>query len=242
MQIKVLHLYYDLLNLYGEYGNVNILVSHLEDQGCDVILDKKTMGDSFDLNYYDFIYCGSGIESHIKMALEDLKNHKDELIQYINNNKVALFTGSSLEMLGKSIAESDSKVDGLGVFDYEVQRLKDRKTDDVIFSSEVFEKEVVGFINKQANIINNENHLFTIKFGIGENEDKKYEGAYKNNLFATYVIGPLLVRNPHVLKIFVEKIIHSVDANYEIKTIDYKNEEDGYNLVLNELSARITHK
>ncbi len=238
MKVSILHLYYDLLNLYGEYGNVNVLANHLKDQGIDVFEDKKTLGDSFNLNDYDFIYCGSGIESHIKMALEDLKNHKDELIEYVNKNKVALFTGSSLEMLGKSIVDGDNKIEGLGIFDYEVQRLKDRKTGDVIVNSEVFGREVVGFINKQANLVNNSNHLFTVKFGIGEDESNQHEGAYKNNLFVTYVIGPLLVRNPHVLGFFINKIIHSVDNGFEIKKIDYENELKGYELVLKELSAR----
>lgn len=238
MKVKILHLYYDLLNLYGEYGNINILCAHLKDQGADVELDKKTIGDSFNLNDYDFIYCGCGTENHLKMALEDLKNHKAELLEYVNNNKVALFTGSSLEMLGKAIIDGEDSEEAIGVFDYEVQRLKDRKTDDVILNSEVFGKEVVGFINKQSNLKNNTNHLFNVKFGIGEDETKQYEGAYKNNLYATYVIGPILVRNPHVLKIFVEKIIHSKDAGFEIKDIDYKNEQEGYELVLKELSAR----
>lgn len=238
MKIRLLHLYYDLLNLYGEYGNINILIAHLKDQGVEVILDKKTIGDIFNLNDYDFIYCGCGTENHMQMALEDLKSHKDELTKYVSDNKVALFTGSSLEMLGKEIDCEEDKVEALGVFDYEVQRLKDRKTDDVIFNSDVFGKEVVGFINKQANIINNSNHLFSVRFGIGEDETKQFEGAYKNNMFATYVIGPLLVRNPHVLKFFIEKIIHSIDNNFEIKDIEYKNEEDGYELVLKELSNR----
>ena len=127
MKVKILHLYYDLLNLYGEYGNINILCAHLKDQGIEVELDKKTIGDSFNINDYDFIYCGCGTENHIKMALEDLKNHKTELLEYVNNNKVALFTGSSLEMLGKAITEGENEIDALGIFNYEVKRLKDRK-------------------------------------------------------------------------------------------------------------------
>lgn len=60
--MKILHLYYDLMNLYGEYGNVVVLVKHLEDQGEEVIVDKKTIGDQIDFTQYDFIYCGSGTE------------------------------------------------------------------------------------------------------------------------------------------------------------------------------------
>ena len=56
--MKILHLYYDLMNLYGEYGNVVVLAKHLEDQGEEVIVDKKTIGDQIDFTQYDFIYCG----------------------------------------------------------------------------------------------------------------------------------------------------------------------------------------
>ena len=58
MKAKLLHLYYDLLNLYGEYGNVLIMKKHLEDQGFEVELDKKTVGDAIDFSEYDFVYMG----------------------------------------------------------------------------------------------------------------------------------------------------------------------------------------
>ena len=45
MQVKLLHLYYDIMNLYGDYGNVVVLKKYLEDQGASVILDKKTDGE-----------------------------------------------------------------------------------------------------------------------------------------------------------------------------------------------------
>ena len=103
MKIKILHLYYDLLNLYGEYGNINILKKHIEDQKVEVIVEKKTIGDEFNLQDYDFIYCGSGTASHLLVALEDFIKHKQELLDYISLHKYALFTGNSFEMLGKII-------------------------------------------------------------------------------------------------------------------------------------------
>ena len=54
MKAKLLHLYYDLLNIYGEYGNVLIMKKHLEDQGFEVELDKKTVDDAIDFSEYDF--------------------------------------------------------------------------------------------------------------------------------------------------------------------------------------------
>ena len=45
MEIRVLHWYYDIMNLYGEYGNVKILEKHLKDQGLKVVVDKKTVNE-----------------------------------------------------------------------------------------------------------------------------------------------------------------------------------------------------
>lgn len=105
MIIKVLHLYHDLMNLYGEYGNIAVLCRYLEDAGIEVQLDKVSVDDSFNITDYNFVYCGAGTERNQKVALADLISHKDELKTYIKNNGTALFTGNSLEMLGKSICD-----------------------------------------------------------------------------------------------------------------------------------------
>ncbi len=238
MKIKILHLYYDLLNLYGEYGNINILKQHLEDLGIQVAVDKKTINDDFNINTYDFVYCGSGLQSHMLIALEDLKKHKNELVEYIDDKKCALFTGNSIEMLGKEVctkSNDNQKVQGLNIFNYEVELLDDCKTGDVIYKSELLDNKIVGFIYRQANLKNNDNHLFDVEFGIGENEDNFHEGAYRNNLFATYVVGPILVRNPYFLKFIIKKIL---GKNYVDNNLEYKNEIDAYELVLKELENR----
>ena len=244
MEIKVLHLYYDLLNLYGEYGNISILVNHLKDQEIKVIVEKKTIGDNFNLNDYDFIYCGSGTERNIFVALEDFQKHRNELIDYIFSNKYGLFTGTSVEMLGKKLYKKSNGEEieiakPLDVFNYKCERLEERKTGDIIYSSKVFSKKIVGFINNQANVYSDEEPLFNVEFGISNNPNEKIEGACKNNFFATYVIGPIFVRNPAVLNYFVNGIINQKDNNFSFKNIQYDNEEAGYELVLKELSSQV---
>lgn len=238
MIIKILHMYYDLMNLYGEYGNIKILESHLKDAGVEVIVDKKTVGDNFKINDYDFIYIGSGTEKNQAVVLEDLKKHKNELKQYIESNKYALFTGNSFEMLGEKIENNVA----LNIFDFKVLRTKDRITSDVILSSKYFKNEVVGFINKMSNIINNHNPLFQVIFGIGENENNDYEGIKYKNLYGTYVSGPIFIRNPEFLKSIMLGICESKDKKFKCKVKSYKNEEEGYLLVLSELMKRKTEK
>ena len=240
MEIKILHLFYDLMNLYGEYGNINILVSRLEDQGVRVIVDKKSIGDEIDFDSYDFIYCGSGTEKNQLVALDYLKKYKTQLEKAIKDNKHMLFTGNSFEMFGNKLTQTDGDViELLGLIDFDVTNTKDRVTGDVILKGSVFGREAIGFINKESYIENYNDFLFDVIFGVGANKENTKEGIRKNNLFGTYVIGPVLIKNPDFLNYFVEEIIASKDNNFEFKDREYKNEEEGYKLVLEELKARI---
>ena len=146
--IKMLHLYYDIMNLYGDYGNIIILKKHLEDQGFEVLLDKKTIGEDVTIEDYDFIFIGSGTERNLDVVLNDIKKYEENLKEYIDKEKVILLTGNSFEMFGKSIDDKEA----LKIFDYETKREKDRTTSDVIYKSQFLENKVVGFVNKCTKI------------------------------------------------------------------------------------------
>ena len=45
MTIRIAHLYYDIMNLYGEIGNIKVLRYHLEEQGIKVIIDNLSIND-----------------------------------------------------------------------------------------------------------------------------------------------------------------------------------------------------
>ena len=235
MEIKILHWYYDIMNLYGEYGNIKILENHLKDQKLKVVVEKKTVKEDVKLDDYDFIYIGAGTEDNQMFVLQDMIKYKTQLKDYIDSEKVALFTGNSYEILGKSIDE----VEALGILDFETKRLKDRVTSDVIYKNKFLKKRVVGFVNKMTNIVHNLNPLFEVEFGIGENENKDIEGIKYKNLYGTHVSGPILVRNPEVLEMIVRMICMKKDRNIIYKRKEYKNEKDGYELVLNELKNRM---
>ena len=54
--MKLLHLYYDIMNLYGDYANVSAMKRILEKSGEQVTVDRLTLGDSVDFSQYDFVY------------------------------------------------------------------------------------------------------------------------------------------------------------------------------------------
>ena len=90
-KIKIAHLYYDLMNLYGENGNVRYLLDRLEKQNIDVSLYFLSIGDKIDFDKYDFYYMGTGSEENKLIVLEDIIKYKKQIKTAILNGKFFLF-------------------------------------------------------------------------------------------------------------------------------------------------------
>lgn len=232
--MKILHWYYDLMNLYGDYGNIVVLKKHLIDQGIDVILDKKTIGDVVNINEYDFIYIGSGTESKQELVRQDILQYQNDLKEYINNNKVLLASGNALELFGKTIDDKE----GLDIVDIKTMNTIDRYTGDVIVKNDEI-GELVGFINKCSIINQNENDkLFDYLFKDNNLKDNDFEGIRFNNLFGTHLLGPVLVKNPCFMKYIIKFILNNINVEY--KDINYIHEEESYEVTLNALKERMS--
>lgn len=256
MIIKILHLYHDLMNLYGEYGNLAVLCRYLEDAGIEVQLDKVSIGDSFNICDYNFVYCGAGTEKNQKVALADLILHKDELKRYADSNGTALFTGNSLEMLGKHIyGRNNDSFEALSLADFsayqggadndiyltldpenvEVIKNDKRITADSVFKADFTEKPLVGFVNKCGVIIGNFTPLFDVVYGIGNSCTDKTDGIRINNILGTYLTGPILVKNPAMLDYVVSLI-----TNGNAQKQSYDSQNRGYELTYRELMKRFS--
>ena len=229
--MKILHLYHDLMNLYGDYANISALTRILHLNGIEHTVDRLSLNDEPDLCGYDFIYVGSGSEENQKLALSHLITYKDDLAEYINSGKFALFTGNSFEMLGESIESFLGEFEGLGIFDFKtVEQNKTRTTADAVFENCEIDKPLVGFINKCSVIEGVAEPLFSVKIGLGNTKDDCFEGVRKNNFFGTHLTGPVLIKNPHfLLKLASDLAGTSLDD-------DFHFEKAGYEVTLKELS------
>ena len=232
MEIKVLYLYSDLMNLYGEFANLEILKRNLKTSKVKTKIDYASLNDKKEFNKYDLIYMGCGTEKNLLVALEDLKKDKDKLIKYIENNGVLLFTGNSYEIFGKEIND----IEGLDILPFKVKNVEERTTTDVIFKSKLIDQKIVGFINNSSIITNNKNHLFDVLFS--EEEIGKTEGIHYKNLFGTHITGPFLMRNPYFLKYLINLICKNKYKNFKLIDENYELLNQSYNLVLEELTNR----
>ena len=238
MKIKMLHLYPDLMNLYGEYGNVRLMERHLKDQGYEVKLETKTKGENIKFDSYDFIYMGCGTERNQEVILRDLEKYKEDIKKYIAAKKVFLATGNSYEIFGEEIVTDKGDIEGLNIFKFKTIQTENRGVSDVIMTSKYLKNPVVGFINKMTNISNNSHKLFDVDFGIGEDVENKIDGIKQNNFYETHVVGPILARNPELLELLVKTVCSNIDLDFKLKKVNYTNDQKGYELVLSELTKR----
>ena len=235
MELKLLHLYDDVMNLYGEYANVAVLARYLADLGHSVRVDTLSLYEEKDISGYDFYYMGAGTERKQKLVLSQLVRCAQPLREAVESNKVVLFTGNSFELLGKSVTDADGKrYDCLGLFDFESVEGKRRITGDVLASTDLFPEQVVGFMNKCSRTDGIDTPLFRPVMGFGNSRDLDGEGFRRNNCFGTHLAGPLLVKNPAMLRLIAKLLLGEAFTD----TVRYPAIEAAYETTAAELNKR----
>lgn len=240
--MKILHLYPDFMNLYGEYGNMRVLQRHLQDQGVTVTLEEKTVtDDSLDFSDVDFIYIGCGTERSQKAALQHLLPYRQAILDACERGVVGLFTGNACDMLGEAITDgSGTEHKALGLLPFTtVESANDRYTGDAMTEQAPFGQEAVGFFNKCSEVTGITNPLFTLKMGMGNKKGDLGEGWQKNHFFGTHLIGPVLVKNPAMLHYMVQLLLKRETGNNTLKPVSYPFEEKAYETTHRALTQRL---
>lgn len=233
MELKILHIFDDVMNLYGEYANISVLEKYLKDLGHTVKVDKLALYDDKDISDYDFYYMGSGTEKKQKLALTELKKYESVLKNACAEGKTMLFTGNSFELLGAKIIDADGKeYEGLRLSDFITVEGKRRIVGDALAQ---FESDIlVGFINKCSKTSNVEQALFEMKMGFGNEKDKGVEGFVKNHCLGTHLTGPILVKNPSMLRYIARLLVGQIDGS-----VTYEYMERSYQTTVAALQKRL---
>jgi CobQ-like glutamine amidotransferase family enzyme len=216
-------MYYDLLNLYGENANTRSIVYNLKLNNIKVKVDYRSLKEQINFDNYDIVYIGSGSEDNLKLALKDIMNRKKELTKYINSNGYLILTGNAMDLFGKYIKTYDDKLNALGIFDYHIEYLKDsnlknastdRIVGEVSANSKLVEDKIIGFQNRCDLVHNVKTPLFQIDENYSNDLKSNNEGFTYKNVYATHIIGPLLIRNPHLLDYILDKLCKEKKIKY----------------------------
>ena len=241
MELNIVHLYPDVMSLYGEYANVAVLRRHLEAMGAAVTVKAFTCEDEPDFTGADFIYMGAGTERAQKYVLEKLRPYGDGLKAAVRAGAVALFTGNAMETLGASVTDAAGKVwPALGLAEFTTVETGRRDPGDVIAHTTLLDRPVVGFMNKCSVTSGVETPLFDkLTLGFGNEADKGAEGYVDGNVFATHLTGPVLVKNPDFTDLLIRRIFEGKGWELTEALPVLPHEREAYEVTLKELTARI---
>ena len=203
--IVIAHMFPDLLNLYGDGGNVRILSERLAWRGVPVQVKRVEYGESVDLGDVDLVFLGGGPDREQKLASAELMRMKDELAAYVEEDGPVLAICGGYQILGKTWLLGDEEVPGLDIVGIETRRpgtSADRLIDNIVLSSPLATHPVVGYENHAGRTYLAEGvkpfGTVVSSVGHGNNDADKADGALYRKVLGTYLHGPLLSKNPEI--------------------------------------------
>ena len=215
MELKICHLYPEVLNLYGDRGNILCMRSRLERRGISCSVAMVGIGDREDLTQYDLFFIGGGQDFEQEVLLDDLRGGKGDAIRSaVRDGKTFLCICGGYQMMGHYYQTHDGvRCEFLGAVDLYTVGGKKRMIDNYAFvlGEESGGSTVVGFENHSGRTYLGEGvkPLGTVLKGCGNNGEDKTEGVRFLNVFGSYSHGPILPKNPqladHILKTALEQ-------------------------------------
>lgn len=239
--IKILYLYPDMLELYGDYGNIQVLKYRIESRGYKAIIDRYSIGDGApNFNDYDIVFAGGGADNEQSILAEDLVKYKENIKEAVNNGVFFLLICGAYQLFGKYYKGVEGNIiPGLEVFDYYTVANPDRKkrcignividanlrssNNDTDSSESNTKTKVIGFENHGGQTFDISNSFGNVLFGNGNKFGDSEEGFFKDNVIATYLHGPLLSKNPELCDYIIK---YCLDRKYnENITLESLNDE-----------------
>ena len=202
MELKLLHIYPDVLNLYGDRGNILCMMRRLQWRGIGVSVTGLPVGGSADLSDYDLCFIGGGQDFEQQVLLEDLHRGLDrEICAAIADGMPFLTICGGYQLLGTSYeTRAGTQCDYIGALDFYTVGGAERMIGNYSFlcESQAGGCEIVGFENHSGRTYlgSGVQPLGKILSGFGNNGEDGTEGVHYKNVFGTYSHGPVLPKNP----------------------------------------------
>ncbi len=241
-------LYPELMNIYGDRGNIITLVKRCEWRGIKTEVRELNVGFNHKLlTTCNLVVMGGAQDRQQTIVNEDLKKKKKVPSELIENGVPGLYVCGGFQFLGNYYKEADGTIiDGLGIFDlytenpgptvprligniavqpnFDILRVSESESRSKFSTSSNNKSVIVGFENHGGRTILGKNiePFGKVLKGHGNNGNDQTEGARHKNSFGTYLHGPILPKNPH----FADYLLRlALERKYpEIKLDDLDDE------------------
>ncbi len=217
MKLTVCWMYHDIMDLYGDRGNIMVLKKRCLDRGITFDLQICGIGDDIDLSTFDLVFFGGGADREQSLIIDDLKKRKANIQQALDKQTFFFLVCGGYQLFGKYYIDANgNKMEGLGFFDYETKAglNKERCIGNIVIECDMEGERflVVGFENHGGQTKNVQTPFGDVLAGYGNDVSSKKEGFYNGQVLGTYLHGPLLPKNPKLADIIIKK---SLGRRYE---------------------------
>lgn len=199
MKLTIGHLYPDLLNLYGDRGNIQCLMKRCQWRGIEAETISFELNDAIDFTGLDIVLLGGGSDREQMLVCEKLREIRGDFKEYVENNGVVIAICGGYQLLGNYYKTDQGMIKGLELVDMHTEQQEGRLISNIVLKSDLFDMPIVGFENHGGRtFIGNNKPLGRVLYGSGNDGQTGYEGVVYKNVIGTYLHGPLLPKNPQL--------------------------------------------
>ena len=232
MKLRIAHLYPDLLNLYGDIGNMTTLKKRCEWRDISVQIDPIYGNEKISFTDYDLVFLGGGSDREQLLVRDKLIKMKKELTAYVNDGGVLAAVCGGYQLLGSYYKLENETIEGLEILNIQTEVGKTRLISDVVIENEQF-GTIVGFENHGGRTyINDHTPLGKVLYGNGNNGTDGFEGVLYKNVIATYLHGSLLPKNPKLADHIIKLMLEQRGLNTELKPLDDTIENNAHQYII----------
>lgn len=203
-QLHLAHLYGDLLNTYGDIGNVLVLEYYAKKMNVELTNEIISLNDTFDPKKFDIVFFGGGQDYEQVIVSKDIQSKKDSITSYIENGGPMLAICGGYQLLGKYyIGANGERIEGIHALPhYTESQVNNRFIGDITIKNDETGETYHGFENHNGvtYLGEDEKPLGIVQEGHGNNGEDKSEGAIFKNVYCSYFHGPILARNGNLAK------------------------------------------
>jgi len=238
MELKICHLYPDVLNLYGDTGNVICMKNRLQWRGIDVSVANAPIGETPSFSEFDVFFLGGGQDFEQEVLLDDLHMGKDKnLISAIEDGKTFLAICGGYQMLGNYYQNAAGhRCEFLGAIDFYTRSAEKRMIGNYLFRCvpSCGGSEVVGFENHSGKTYlgSGVQPLGEVLCGFGNNAEDRTEGVHYKNVFGTYSHGPVLPKNPELCDFILQTALERKYGNCVLPPLDDRAEQAAHTVAI----------
>lgn len=237
-------LYADLMNIYGDRGNILTLLKRAEWHGLEARVIEIGRGPEPRMKDVDVFFFGGGQDREQALIYDDLREHKQEqLTTAIAGGAQVLAVCGGYQLLGHYYQTGDGeRYDGIGLIDVTTQAGKRRFIGDVVVESalKLTPETLVGFENHSGRTYlgAEAKPLGRVQMGNGNNGSDRTEGCVQNNVVGTYLHGSLLPKNPQLADYLIGNALRKRDGDAALSKLDDSAELAAHDRILQRAQRR----